>query len=53
MNKKETITVQGTDIILLSHKKEDYISLTDMARYRNAETTGYVISRWLSAEFKF
>jgi hypothetical protein len=51
MSKKETITVQGTEIILLSHQKEDYISLTDMARYRNAEATGYVISRWLSARY--
>jgi hypothetical protein len=51
MNKKETITVQGTEIILLSHQKEDYISLTDMAKYKNAEATGYVISRWLSARY--
>jgi hypothetical protein len=51
MAKKETIMVQGTEIILLSHQKEDYISLTDMARYRNAEATGYVISRWLSARY--
>ncbi|MDR0438186.1 MAG: KilA-N domain-containing protein [Bacteroidales bacterium] len=38
-------------IILLSPKKEEYVSLTDMARYRNAEATGYVISRWLSARY--
>jgi hypothetical protein len=51
MSTKETINVQGTEVVLLSHKKEDYISLTDMARYRNAEATGYVISRWLSARY--
>ena len=51
MAKKETINVQGTEIILLSHKKDDYISLTDMAKYKNAEATGYVISRWLSARY--
>jgi len=51
MAKKETITVQGTEIILLSHRKDDYISLTDMAKYKNAEATGYVISRWLSARY--
>ena len=51
MSKKETITVQGTEIILFSHKKEDYISLTDMAKFKNAEATGYVISRWLSARY--
>jgi hypothetical protein len=51
MSKKETISVQGTEIILLSHKKDDYISLTDMAKFKNAEATGYVISRWLSARY--
>ena len=51
MNKKEMITVNGTEIILLLHKKEDYISLTDMAKHKNAEATGYVISRWLSARY--
>jgi hypothetical protein len=51
MAKKESITVQGTEIIWFSHKKEDYISLTDMAKYKNAEATGYVISRWLSARY--
>ena len=51
MSKKETINVQGTEIILFSHRKEDYISLTDMAKYKNAEATGYVISRWLSARY--
>jgi len=51
MAKKEIINVKGTEIILFSHQKEDYISLTDMAKYKNAEATGYVISRWLSARY--
>jgi hypothetical protein len=29
--KKETVTVQGTEIALLTHRQDDYISLTDMA----------------------
>jgi len=44
MAKKDTINVQGTEIILLSHQKEDYISLTDMAKYKNAEIPATVIS---------
>jgi hypothetical protein len=48
---KEIIEVQGTEISILAQKKEDYISLTDMAKYRNAQATGYVISRWLSARY--
>lgn len=30
--KKSTISVQGTAITILSHKEDDYISLTDMAK---------------------
>ncbi len=51
MNKKETISVQGTEIILFSGKEGDYISLTDMARYKNAKATGLVISHWLSTRY--
>ncbi|MDR1290344.1 MAG: KilA-N domain-containing protein [Planctomycetaceae bacterium] len=51
MSKKETISVQGTEIILLSHQKEDYISLTDMAKYKNAEIPATVISHWMSTNF--
>ena len=51
MGRKETITVQGTDIILLSHQKENYISLTDMAKYKNAEIPATVISHWMSTNF--
>jgi hypothetical protein len=51
MAKKDTIIVQGTEIILLSRNKEDYISLTDMAKFKNAEATGLVISHWLSTRY--
>jgi len=51
MGKKETISVQGTEIVLLPYNKEDYISLTDMARYKNAEATGLVIAHWLRTRY--
>ena len=51
MSKKENLSVEGTQITLLAHNKADYISLTDMAKYKNAELTGYVISRWLSTRY--
>ena len=51
MSKKETISVKGTEIILFSHKKDDFISLTDMAKFKNAEATGLVISHWLSTRY--
>jgi hypothetical protein len=51
MSKKETITVQGTEVILLSHQKEDYISLTDMAKYKDTMEASLVISHWMSARY--
>jgi hypothetical protein len=51
VSKNETINVQGTEIILLSHQKEAYISLTDMAKYKNAEIPATVISHWMSTNF--
>lgn len=32
MSKKDKITVQGTDITVISEKNNDYISLTDMIK---------------------
>ena len=51
MTPKETINVKGTEIILLLHKKDDYISLRDMAKFKNAESTGLVIAHWLSTRY--
>jgi len=44
MSKK--IKVLGTEITLSSQKKEDYISLTDIARYKNPEHPADVIKNW-------
>jgi hypothetical protein len=43
MPKNKIINVQGREITLLSDKVNDFISLTDMARYRDAERTNYII----------
>jgi len=51
MPKKEIVTVQGTEVELLTHRHEDYISLTDMAKHKNAEIPGTVISHWMSTNF--
>ena len=45
--KKETVTVQGTEIAVLTHKQDDYISLTDMAKYRDKNNPAQIISMWL------
>jgi hypothetical protein len=46
-SKKSTIEVQGTAITVLSQTNEDYICLTDIARYKNAEHTDDLIRNWL------
>ena len=51
MPKKEIVTVQGTEVALLTHRHEDYISLTNMAKHKNAEIPGTVISHWMSTNF--
>jgi hypothetical protein len=45
--KKSIIEVRGTAITILSQKQEDYISLTDIARFKDSERTDYIIQNWL------
>ena len=47
MSKNKTITVENFEIVIYAKEKEDYISLTDMARYRDKERTNYIIQNWL------
>ena len=45
------INVLNKEISLYTKNKEDYICITDIAKYKNAETTGLIISHWLSTRF--
>ena len=45
--KSKTITVENFDIVLIENEKSDYISLTDMARYKDADRTNYIIQNWM------
>jgi hypothetical protein len=45
--RKAVVNVKGTDVAVLVHRDEDYISLTDIARHRNAEHTDDLIRNWL------
>ncbi len=49
MNKSKTtsISVKGTVVTVLSQEQQDFISLTDIARFKDAERTDYLISNWL------
>ncbi len=48
---KKTIQVKNIQVSLISRSHDDYISLTDIARYKNRQNTGLVISHWLSTKF--
>jgi hypothetical protein len=45
--KKSTIDVRGTAVTILSQRQDDFISLTDIARYKDSERTDYIIQNWL------
>ena len=51
MSKANKIEVEGSEISVVKNQNEDYVSLTDMAKFKNAENTGLVISHWLSTRF--
>ncbi len=51
MDKNTKIEIIGSDVTLFSKGEEDYISLTDLAKHKNAEHTGVVISHWMSTRY--
>lgn len=46
-SKNRSILVHGHSVAIVSGREDDYISLTDIARYRNAEHTDDLIRNWL------
>ena len=46
-SKRKTIEVQNTSIALISREQDDYLSLTDIARYRNDAEPFSVINNWM------
>jgi hypothetical protein len=47
MTKNKTINVKGTEITIFQGEQSDYISLTDIARYKDATNTDTIIQNWL------
>ena len=47
MAKKTVLTVEGTEVALKSQNQNDYVSLTDIAKYRDKENPSQVISLWM------
>ena len=50
MKNKKIITGKGLQISIITKNKEDYISLTDMAKVK-AYDSGVVISNWLTTKY--
>ncbi len=44
---KTTIEVQGVTIAVLNRNNQDYLSLTDIARYRNSQEPFAIINNWM------
>ena len=47
MTKSKTIDVHGKEILIYAEKGDEYISLTDIARYRDAERSDYILQNWM------
>ena len=47
MPKNKTIIVEKISVVLYFEDKQDYISLTDIARYKDPDRTDYIVQNWL------
>jgi len=47
MPKSKKINVQGVEIVFYEENKNDYISLTDIARHRDSERSDYILQNWM------
>jgi hypothetical protein len=47
MSKNRKINVLNTEITVNALNREDYISLTDIARFKDSDRTDYIIQNWL------
>jgi hypothetical protein len=47
MARSNKINVKGTEILIYTDKTDEYISLTDIARYRDAERSDYILQNWM------
>ncbi|WP_437361440.1 KilA-N domain-containing protein [Olivibacter jilunii] len=47
MTKNKKINVQGMNVVMYEDGKEDFISLTDIARHRDSVRSDYILQNWL------
>lgn len=48
---KNKINVRGFEIIVFKKNLSDYVSLTDMAKFKNVDDPRYVIQNWMKTRF--
>lgn len=47
MAKSKTIVVKGIEVVFYEKNKEDFISLTDIARHRDKDRSDYILQNWM------
>jgi hypothetical protein len=47
---KNKIIVQDTDIKINKYNQEDFISLTDIARYKDSKRSDYILQNWMRSK---
>jgi hypothetical protein len=47
MSKTKKVEVLNREVSLYLHHEEDFISLTDIARYRDVDRGDYIIQNWM------
>ncbi|OGG20728.1 DNA-binding protein [Candidatus Gottesmanbacteria bacterium RIFCSPHIGHO2_02_FULL_40_13] len=47
MAKRKKISVKGIEILTFKKNESDYISLTDIARYKDKERSDYILQNWM------
>jgi len=47
MKKSKNLTVNGTKVLIYSDKNSEYISLTDIARYKDSYRSDYILQNWM------
>lgn len=43
----QKLNIKGTDVVIFSKNKKDFISLTDIARFKDANRSNYIIQNWM------
>jgi hypothetical protein len=47
MSKNRKLNINGTEVLVYSNQADEFISLTDIARFRDAERSDYILQNWM------